>query len=418
MMAGAWARPAAAAAFVVAAAGCGGAKSPVTESPLPGQVAVSVAPEPLVATSMGGTSSRYRIPANLNFRETAGVGVVVTQLKVSVTLASGETGSASYTLTVPVTAGGTTSYALESVFELPGAATTGRWRLETSGTGPGNTVWSAGAVEAGLVIGRRMPEAILVGAGDIARCNDPRPEATATLLDQVPGPGCTAGDNVYPYGTPDSYHGCYGPTWGRHLARTYATPGNHDWGLDAEPAYFAYFGQAAGPAGMGYYTYQAGGWDVIAINSNIPMAAGSPQYEWLRSVLASLTRSCTVAIFHHPLFSSSLNGNTTAVRDAWRLLYQAGVEIVVNGHDHTYERFAPQDPDGKPTDRGIREFIVGTGGDSLYDLKRRQANSEVFEHRTHGVLKLTLKDGSYEWEFIPVAGQAFRDFGSGACVAR
>ncbi len=146
------------------------------------------------------------------------------------------------------------------------------------------------------------------------------------------------------------------------------------------------------------------------------MTAGSAQYEWLRAVLAASTKPCVLAIWHHPLFTSSINGNSTWVRDAWRLLYQYGADVVVNGHDHVYERFAPQDPNGAPSSRGIREFVVGTGGDTLYDRKTYPANSEVFENKTFGVLKLTLKSGSYDWEFVPVAGQSFRDIGSGPCV--
>ena len=152
------------------------------------------------------------------------------------------------------------------------------------------------------------------------------------------------------------------------------------------------------------------------MNSNIPMTAGSAQTSGCAPSWPRRPSAASWPIWHHPLFTSSINGSSTWVRDAWRLLYGYGVDVVVNGHDHVYERFAPQDPNGAPSPRGIREFVVGTGGDTLYDRKTYPANSEVFDNRTYGVLKLTLKSGSYDWEFVPVAGQSFRDTGSGQCV--
>jgi 3',5'-cyclic AMP phosphodiesterase CpdA len=262
----------------------------------------------------------------------------------------------------------------------------------------------------------RLP-VVLVGAGDIALCGPDLANATATskLIDAIDGAVFTAGDNTQALGTNDEFLNCYGPTWGRFRARTRPAPGNHDYMTDNGAPYYNYFGAAAGPRDLGYYSYDLGAWHIVALNSNISMKAGSPQIEWLRSDLASSDRPCTAAYWHHPLFSSGPNGNTAAVRDAWSVLYQYGVEIVMNGHDHMFERFAPQDPMGRPDPAGgIRQFTVGTGGCFLYKPVRFQANSEV-QASVHGVLKLILRGDGYDWEFVGVPGARFSDAGSAAC---
>lgn len=259
--------------------------------------------------------------------------------------------------------------------------------------------------------------AVLVGAGDIAHCGPDlaTAESTASLLDTIDGTVFTAGDNSQDSGTDREYRECFEPTWGRHKARMRPSPGNHDYGTAGAAPYFAYFGALAGAPGGGYYSYEVGGWHVIALNSNIPMGAGSPQAAWLRHDLESSQSRCTVAYWHHPLVSSGTNGGTEAVRDAWSVLYEYGTEIVLNGHDHLFERFAPQDAAGRSDPaRGIRQFTVGTGGYPLYEVKRLQPNSEVLG-RAHGVLKLTLHADSYEWRFIPVPGSSFSDSGAGVC---
>jgi hypothetical protein len=256
---------------------------------------------------------------------------------------------------------------------------------------------------------------VLVGAGDIAMCPGGAQEATALLLDRVGGTVFTTGDNVY--GGPSflKYTECYGPTWGRHLSRTRPVPGNHDYESPGPSAYFAYFGEAAGEEGLGYYSYDVSTWHVIALNNEVPMSQGSSQYLWLQSDLAGHAARCTVAYFHYPLFSSSQNGPTPAVRDLWRLLYDSGADVILNGNDHVYERFAPQDPNGRSdAARGIRQFTVGTGGATLYGFGTPAANSEA-RASVHGVLKLSLQSAGYSWEFIPVAGQSFRDSGAGTC---
>ncbi len=258
---------------------------------------------------------------------------------------------------------------------------------------------------------------VLVGAGDIAACGSVGDEATADLLDGIAGTIFTAGDNAYPDGTATDFAQCYGPSWGRHKARTRPAPGNHDYHTAGAADYFAYFGANAGAAGLGYYSYDLADWHIISLNSNISMAAGSAQESWLRADLAASGKQCTLAYWHHPRFSSgTVHGNTAATQPLWQALYEAGAEIVVSGHEHNYERFAPQDPAGSSDPIGIREFVVGTGGTGHYDdLGTPEPNSEVFETGTFGVLKLTLSAGSYAWAFVPVAGSSFTDSGTGSC---
>ena len=258
---------------------------------------------------------------------------------------------------------------------------------------------------------------VLVGAGDIASCDGKGAEATAKLLDRIPGTVFTAGDNAYEHGTVEEYTNCYAPTWGRHKRRTHPVPGNHEYETRGAAGYFGYFGAVAGDTGKGYYSYALGAWHVVALNSNIEMRPGSAQVRWLRADLAAHPARCTLAYWHHPRFSSgTTHGSSKDTGPLWRALYEAGADVVVAGHEHNYERFAPQDTLGV-ADRahGLREFVVGTGGDSHYPLGPRLANSEVANSATFGVLKLTLEPAGYRWEFIPVAGKTFTDSGSGAC---
>jgi 3',5'-cyclic AMP phosphodiesterase CpdA len=260
---------------------------------------------------------------------------------------------------------------------------------------------------------------ILVGAGDIVTCGG-RGEATAKLLDKIPGTVFTLGDNVYPDGTTAQFRDCYARSWGRHTARTRPAAGNHDYHTAGAAGYFTYFGAAAGDPRKGYYSYALGAWHIVVLNSNCAAvggcAAGSPQVKWLQADLAAHPARCTLAMAHHPRFSSGNHGSIKGMHDLWQTLYDAGVDVFLAGHDHSYERFAPQDPQGRAdAKRGIREFVVGTGGRGLDTGTTRAANSQVFDAKTHGVLKLTLHPTSYEWQFVPVAGQTFTDAGSGAC---
>src|SRR6266705_1138966 len=256
---------------------------------------------------------------------------------------------------------------------------------------------------------------VLVGAGDIADCTTGEP--TAKLLDNIAGTVFTAGDNAYSNGTASEYASCYDPSWGRHKARTRPAPGNHDYGTSGATGYYNYFGALAGPAGLGYYSYDLGAWHIVSLNSNVSMSAGSGQETWLRADLVASTKTCTVAYWHHPRFSSgSSHGSSTMSADVFQALYDAGAEIVIVGHDHEYERFGPQAPNAVADPvRGIREFVVGTGGAGLYSFATPLPNSEVRDNTSHGVLKLTLSDGSYTWQYIPVAGDSFTDSGIGTC---
>ena len=258
-------------------------------------------------------------------------------------------------------------------------------------------------------------EVVLVGAGDIAFCSDLAPaEATAKLLDGTSGTIFTAGDNVQGAGSLSDYRDCFAPTWGRHIQRIRPSPGNHDYDTAGGSPYYSYFGSNAG-SDLGYYSYDLGTWHIISLNSNIAAGPGSPQFDWLATDLTQTGAPCTLAYWHHPLFSSGQNGATLSMQSVWHLLYAYGVDVVLNGHDHVYERFGPQDANGvADAAHGIRQFTVGTGGAPLYPFVRVSANSEV-RGRAHGILKLTLRSGSYGWEFMPVAGQSLHDAGSAVC---
>jgi hypothetical protein len=258
-----------------------------------------------------------------------------------------------------------------------------------------------------------------VGAGDIGRCNRLEPELTARILDTIPGTVFTTGDNAYPDGTVQNFADCYDPNWGRHKARTRPTPGNHDYHTPGAAAYFEYFGANAGDPGKGYYSYDIGTWHVIALNSEADMDAGSPQEQWLRADLAASASACTVAYWHHPRFSSGRHGSDDDSRHLWDALYESHAEIVLNGHDHLYERFDPQTPEGvADPEHGIRQFTVGMGGASLYDFSDPLPNSVARNNSVHGVLKLTLYEDGYQWEFVQVEGVEYVDRGTGACHAQ
>ena len=266
--------------------------------------------------------------------------------------------------------------------------------------------------------------AVLVGAGDIAKCNNlNRAGLTANLLDHVSGTVFALGDNAYQDGTAAEFARCYGPTWGRHRTRTRPAVGNHEYNVSPNP-YFDYFNGVgsssgrAGPRGKGYYSYNAGAWHIVVLNSvtNIRQDASSPQARWLKADLAAHATRCTLAYWHHPFFTSGKNLPATRLAPLVKLLYAAGVEVVMSGHNHQYERFAPQDPSRRADpSRGIRAFVVGTGGTTPYGFERREPNSQVRYSGGQGVLKLTLSPTSYTWEFVPVAGTSFRDSGKGTC---
>jgi hypothetical protein len=262
---------------------------------------------------------------------------------------------------------------------------------------------------------------VLVGAGDIGDCGETGDEETAKLLDDIEGTVFTLGDNAYGNGTADQFARCYDPNWGRQLARTRPAPGNHDWGHGNLDGYFGYYGeQATGPDGASWYSYDLGTWHVIVLDSSCDDVGGcdvgSPQMDWLTADLAASDARCTVAYWHHPRWSSGFHGDHPSVGPFWQALYDAGADLILNGHDHDYERFAPQDPSGKEDrDRGIREFVVGTGGTNLRVFESPKPNSELRAQSVHGVIAITLRDGSYDWDFIAAGGDDFGDSGTAHC---
>jgi hypothetical protein len=264
-------------------------------------------------------------------------------------------------------------------------------------------------------------DAVLLAAGDIASCDSGGDEATAGLLARLPGTIATLGDNVYDSGTSAEFGRCYHPSWGRFKSRTRPSPGNHDYETAGAAGYFGYFGAAAGEPGKGYYSYDLGSWHVIALNSNCGdiggCKQGSPQERWLAADLAQNATRCTLAYWHHPRFSSGLrHGSDGSMWEIFRTLYEHGADVALGGHEHNYERFAPQSPTGAlDPARGIRTFVAGTGGKSLHPLGQPLPASEARNDRTYGVLELTLKPTGYSWRFHPVAGRTFTDSGSDSC---
>jgi hypothetical protein len=257
---------------------------------------------------------------------------------------------------------------------------------------------------------------VLVGAGDISNSGS-GDTATANLLDGIQGTVFTAGDNVYDSGTTTEFNTYYEPTWGRHKARTKPAPGNHDYNTSGATGYYNYFGASAGPSGRGYYSYDLGSWHVVSLNSEVSMSVGSAQEQWLRADLAASSKPCTVAYWHKPLFTSGANhAPETATRPLYQALYDFNAEVVVTGHNHQYERFAPQNPTGGlDNTRGIREFVAGMGGASHYSFGTIQPNSQARNSDTYGVLKLTLHANSYDWQFVPEAGKTYTDSGTTSC---
>jgi alkaline phosphatase len=260
----------------------------------------------------------------------------------------------------------------------------------------------------------------LVGAGDIGRCDRDADEATAALLEASGGFVFTAGDNAYGSGSAVDFEACYDPGWGRVLDRTFPAPGNHDWETAGAAGYFDYFGDRAGDRRAGWYATTLGVWRLIVLASDCERVGGcgpeSDQGRWLARELARNRSECTLAIWHHPLFSTGEHGPTAVVRPLWDQLHAAGVEVVVNGHEHSYERFRPLDPEGRPDPAGgIRQFVVGTGGADLRGFDLEDPNSEVRDGSTHGVLELTLDVGRFAWRFVPVTEGGFADEGSGTC---
>jgi acid phosphatase type 7 len=267
--------------------------------------------------------------------------------------------------------------------------------------------------------------AVLLAAGDIAECDHQGDEATARILADYPHATiATLGDNAYQEGTLKEFEDCYATTWGKFKDRTMPATGNHDESTKNAQGYWDYFGSSGGPYDKYYYSYDLGSWHVVVLNSDCWRVDGcaidDPQAAWLRHDLEQHPTLCTLAYWHRPPFSSGRYGapnETARVRPLWRVLNEQGADVLLTGHEHSYERFAPMDAEGKPDDaKGVRLFVVGTGGGNLRRFENPPLpTTQTRQDDTWGVLKLDLEPTGYHWNFLPVAGSSFSDSGAGSC---
>jgi hypothetical protein len=271
--------------------------------------------------------------------------------------------------------------------------------------------------------------ATLIAAGDIASCSQTGDEATAALIDTLPGTILALGDLAYEDGSAEDFENCYAPTWGRFKDRTRPALGNHEYKQKGAGPYFDYFGAAAGDRTLGYYSFDIGPWHLISLNSNCSdvggCSRGSPMEQWLRQDLAATSAQCVLAFWHHPRWYTPSKQPTTAKLEAtdrkmspfWIALMEYGADVVLNGHRHTYERFARQDAQGNGDPNGVRQFVVGTGGGPHDRYEAAAApNSEIRQADVHGVVQMNLRADGYDWRFVPVAGESFTDSGSDTCT--
>lgn len=303
-------------------------------------------------------------------------------------------------------------------------AASSRLRSESVASGGSGQAGAATNSETGAN-SRRRGTAIVLAAGDIAECEHQGDEATSRILARYPmATIVTLGDNAYQHGTPTEYRNCYASSWGKFKDRTRPTTGNHDEATKNAQGYWDFFGPRGGPYDQYYYSYDLGDWHVVVLNSDCWRVGGcdpgDPQTEWLRSDLEEHRAGCTLAYWHRPPFTSGRYGlpkDTRRVMPLWGVLYDEGVDVLLVGHDHDFERFEPMDADGNPDPaKGVREFVVGTGGGNLRGFKNPPLpTTAVRNASTWGVLRLTLSPGKYAWTFLPVAGEAFIDSGVGAC---
>ena len=273
-----------------------------------------------------------------------------------------------------------------------------------------------------------IPDAVLLVAGDIAACSRDGDSATAAILERYPDARVqTLGDNAYDKGTARQF-GCFHDTWGVAYDRLQPALGGHDYMTEGAAGYFGYFAERLAPFAptanrptMGWYAYDLGAWRIIVLNSICDRIGGcdaaSPEVAWLRDELATTPAPCSLAVIHNPRFSSGRKENEPRVQPLWEELQNAGVEMVLSGDNHAYERLAPLTPTGERDPSGIRQFVVGTGGRSHYSFTEGaiHPDTEARDDQTFGVLKLTLSDGSYGWQFLPEAGKSFTDAGQQEC---
>jgi Calcineurin-like phosphoesterase len=256
----------------------------------------------------------------------------------------------------------------------------------------------------------------IVAAGDISVPGSGAQKETSDLVLRLdPTRVLVLGDDQYGRGSLSDFEAFYGPTWGRFKSKTDPAPGNHEYMTPDASGYFAYFGAAARPQGHSYYSFDLGGWHIVSLDSNIARGGGSAQLRWLTADLGADRQRCTLAFWHHPRFSSgTTHGDDPSVGAFWDELSRAHADVVLNGHEHNYERFAPQDPHGHPRPDGVREFVVGTGGNATYPFGRPEPTSEKRITATHGVLQMVLQSSGYQWRFVSTTGETL-DAGTSAC---
>ena len=260
---------------------------------------------------------------------------------------------------------------------------------------------AAALAVAGLAVKLDEASATLVAAGDIASCSSAGDEETAAVVERIdPDAVLTLGDNAYETGSAEQFRRCYDPSWGRFRGRTFPVPGNHDYRTPDAAGYFTYFGPRAGRPGKAYYSFDLGGWHLMALDTNVDVGADSEQLRWLRGDLARDDHLCELAFFHHPRWSGGQHDSQEFVQPLWEVLANGGVDLVLAAHDHNYQRFFKLDAQGDRDEEGIRSFVVGTGGASHYETDevedRVRAEDEMF-----GVLKLILRPTSYDFAFLP-----------------
>jgi hypothetical protein len=370
-------------------------------------------------TSTDPTRATFELRGTVMFLDSSGVGLQLTSMHVDFVDGGGGVERNTAPIDVTLAPGGSATQTLPERITLRAGEQPARVRISANGIDRDGRARTTDVADSELAFGDAGgpvvggPDATILAAGDIADCANVGAQSTARLLDTHPGEVLTLGDHAYPSATRQALATCYESTWGRHKGRTRATPGNHDWGEDSGTPYYEYFGAAAGPR-TGYYSFNVGSWHVLSLNSNIGGGVSSPQFHWVLADLAANPSRCTMAVWHHPRFSSGANGSHRDMQQLWWLLDNNGVDVVLAGHEHGYERFAPQDHEGVSSPTGIRQFVVGTGGGALTGYLAPLANSQV-RGSAWGVLRMTLRSDSYAWTFLPAAGAAFTDSGSDTC---
>jgi hypothetical protein len=290
------------------------------------------------------------------------------------------------------------------------------------------TALAALVLSGGLIVTEPSPAGAatvsIFAMGDVAGCtsgHQPKgSKATVDLIAGLSGQLALLGDVVQgPSAKLVDYRNCYDPHWGRFRSRTRPVPGNHDYLASGANGYFDYWGSIAGARGQGYYAWQAGAWRIYALNSNCGKTSGcgpgSPMYTWLRNQLASSSSTCQLAYFHHGRWSQGQHGPNSSMSAIYQLLYRAGAELVLSGHDHTYQRFPALDPSGQRDSDGIVQIIAGTGGASHYGFTGKGPAPVVKNNTAFGVVALDLSDSSWSLRFVPEPDKSFRDSASGQC---